>query len=171
MPARSRKVDRYLLYASGVRRGHKVLVLGVASHELLQALAKLIGPFGQITVMSDDSTGLAAIEKAAADGAFTAVRPFSGGHPAFDFRSAAQRQTPVAVQTRFINSATLAFADQAFDGVWVAALPASLSPAALAALDDELGRVTRQRREKINPQNLYLVKVGDPLALFLAGCC
>ena len=90
------------LHRSGIRRNDKVLVVGATNVELIEAMARLVGPYGTITVADSDPVALADIYSLAENGQFRASKPFGGGHPAFDFRNQAERTVPVNVTVRHL---------------------------------------------------------------------
>ena len=158
------------LHQSGIRLGQAVLVLGAANLWLLADMAKLVGPAGSITVVAPDPGELDIIRRAAAAGQIWAHKPFTGSHPAFDLRPAAQRQAPVRVRTHLLIHSRLPFAEAEFDAVWIAAAPAGLSPLERDQLDGELARITKPRhpaavltRQPVYPDG------ADPLFCLLIG--
>ena len=86
------------LHNYGIRRNDDVLVVGGSNMALLVTMARLIGPYGSITVIDRDPVALADVFTMAEVGQFKAIRPFTHGHPAFDFRNAEQRFVTVPVE-------------------------------------------------------------------------
>lgn len=125
----------------GIRRGDKVLVIGGANIEMLQKMAQLIGIRGGITVLDNDEAVLVQLQAAADEKMFKAFKHFSGGHPAFDMRSDAQKHVPVKVAVTQMTSPCLPFSDKAFDVVWLESLSDTWSAIKCSELILEVERV------------------------------
>ena len=130
-----------MLNRCGIRREDKVLVIGGANVEMLQKMARLVGIRGEITVLDDEEAVVHQLQAAADAKKFKAFKHFSGGHPAFDMRSDAQKYVPVKVTITQMTSPYLPFADKEFDIVWIESLSDSWSVTKCSELILEVERV------------------------------
>ena len=132
------------LHKAGIRRNDKVLVVGASNIALIEAMAHLIGPYGSITVLDSDPVALADLFGLAENGQFRANKPFTGGHPAFDFRSQEARTVPVNVTVQQTYDIDLPYANDQFDDVWFDSPILMLSDEENFYFSEELKRVARR---------------------------
>lgn len=132
-----------LFYRCGMRRNHHVLVIGGENIELIQTMAKMVGWRGQITVLDNRDWVCQALERHAADGLFSAYKPFIGGHPTFDERAHHSKFVPVRFQAARYAEGRLPFDDDHFDLLWVESLPEGLGEPQFDQMICELERIAK----------------------------
>ena len=136
--------DVKALHRAGIRRSDKVLIVGAGNIARIEAMARLVGPYGAITVLDSDPVALADVFGLAENGQFRANKPFTNGHPAFDFRSPTERTVPVNVLVQQTYDIDLPYTNEQFDDVWVESTILMLSDEEKYYFEGELKRVSRR---------------------------